>query len=78
MNISARILPELTPPGIMEIFIDIKNFFIHSDDRAIPDPQASLSPQYSVSSQPLPARKPATAIKNRGAGRVTSDARRAV
>jgi hypothetical protein len=78
MNISARILPELTPLGIMEIFIHIKTFLIHSDDRAIPEPQASLSPQYSVSSQPLPARKPATAIKNRGAGRVTSDARRAV
>ena len=78
MNISARILPELTPLGIMEIFIDIKNFLIHSDDRAIPEPQASLSPQYSVSSQPPPARKPATAVKNRGAGRVTSDARRAV
>jgi hypothetical protein len=70
MNISARILPELTPLGIIEIIINAKNSLIHSDDRAIPDPQASLSPVYSGTPQPPPVSKAVPSVKNRGASRI--------
>jgi hypothetical protein len=78
MNISARILPELTPLGIIEIIINVKNFLIHSGDRAMPDPQASLSPVYSGTPQPPPASKAVPSAKNRGVGRVKPDANGAV
>jgi hypothetical protein len=74
MNISARIFPELTPPAIMEIIINAKNFLTHSGDRATPDPQASLSPVGSVNSQPPDALKTSPSIKDRGAGRVKPNA----
>jgi hypothetical protein len=73
MNISARILPELTPPAIMEIIINAKNFFINSGDRATPDPHASLSPVYSSTPQPASASKPVPSRKNPAAGRVKPD-----
>jgi hypothetical protein len=78
MKISARILPELTPLGIIEIIINAKNFLIHSDDRVMPNPQASLSPVYSGTPQPAPASKAVPSVKNRGPGRVKPDANGAV
>ena len=75
MNISARILPELTPPAIMEIIINAKNFIIHSSDRAFPDPQASLSAVYSGTPQPPPVSKSVPSFKNRRAGRIKPDVR---
>lgn len=78
MNISARILPELTPLGIIKIIINAKNFFIHSGDRAVPDLQASLSPVYSGTPQPPPSSKAVPSVKNRGAGRVKPNANGAV
>ena len=73
MNISARILPELTPSGIMEIINHAKNFLIHSGDRDIHDPQTSLSPVYRVTPQPLPVSKALPSVKNRGPRRVKPD-----
>jgi hypothetical protein len=75
MNISARILPELTPIGIIKIIINAKNFIIHSGDRTIPDPHASLSPVYSGPPQPAPATKPVPSLKNRRTGRIKPDVR---
>ncbi len=78
MKISARILPELTPWGIIEIIINAKNFLIHSGDRVLPDPQASIYPACGNNIQPTAALKPATSVKDRGAGRVKPDASGAV
>jgi hypothetical protein len=74
MNISARIFPELTPLGIMEIIIDAKKFLTHSGDRAIPDPQASLSPACGGNLQPCSALNAKPSAKIRGAGRVKPNA----
>jgi hypothetical protein len=73
MNISARILPELTPLGIMEIIITAKNFIFYSGDRATPDPHASLSPVYSCSPQPPPVSKAVASLKNRRASGIKPD-----
>ena len=78
MNISARILPELTPIGIIKIIINAKNFITHSSDRAIPDPQASLSAVYSATPQSPPASVPVPSLKNRRAGRIQPNAGGAV
>jgi hypothetical protein len=75
MNISARILPELTPIGIIKIIINAKNFITDSSDRTIPDPHASLSPIYNGPPQPAPASKPVPSLKNRSAGRIKPDVR---
>ena len=75
MNISARILPELTPIGIIKIIINVKNFITDSSVRPIPDPHASLSPIYSGPPQPAPASKPVPSLKNRSAGRIKPDVR---
>ncbi len=53
LNISARLLPELTPFGIREIIIDLKTFLIHPPDRVIPEPQAPFfSPRRSNLQRP--------------------------
>jgi hypothetical protein len=78
MNISARILPELTPLGIIKIIINAIKLLIHSGDRVMPDPQASLSPTRANILQSPAARKPATSVKGRGAGLVKPDASIAV
>ena len=78
MNISARILPELTPLGIIKIIINAIKLLIHSGDRVMPDPQESPYPTSGGNSQPPPALKPATSIKDRGAGLVKPDASGAV
>ena len=70
MNISARILPELTPIGIIKVIISAKNFIIHSGDRFVREPQASLSAAYSGTPQPLPASKIVPSAKNRRACRI--------
>jgi len=70
MNISARILPELTPLGIINMLISAKNFIIHSGDRVMPDPQVSLYPTSGGNSQPPPAPKAAPSVKDRGVGPV--------
>jgi len=74
MNISARILPELTPLGIIKIIIKAIKLVIHSGDRVMPEPQESLYPTSGGNSQPSPDLKPATSIRNRGAGLVKPDA----
>ena len=51
MNISARILPEVTPAVIIKMIIKAKNFIFDSGDRDMPDPQAPLS---EVCSSPPP------------------------
>ena len=43
MNISARILPEITLLGIIKLIINAKNLLLHSGDRVMPDSQASPS-----------------------------------
>ena len=78
MNISARILPELTPLGIIKIVINAIKLLIHSGDRVMPDMQESPYPTSGGNSQPPPALKPATSIKDRGAGLVKPDASGAV
>ena len=81
MNISARILPELTPLGIIKIIIKAIKLLIHSGDRVMPQLQESLYPTSDGNSQPPqppPALKPATSIKDRGAGLVKPDASGAV
>lgn len=78
MNISARILPEVTPLGILKMIIKAKNLLIHSNDRATPDPQASLSPVCSGTFQSPPISKAAPSVKTRGAGSVKPDASGAV
>jgi hypothetical protein len=78
MNISARILPELTPLGIMEIIINAKNFLIHSGARAIPDPPPSPYPTYGGNLQPSAALKAQPSAKNHGASRVKPDVSGAV
>jgi hypothetical protein len=71
MNISARILPELTPLGIIEIIITAKNFLIHSGDRAVPNPQSSIYPTCGDKFQPpLPSR---LSLQQKTAGRVSSN-----
>ena len=73
MNISARILPELTPLGIIKIIIKAIKLLIHSGDRVMPQLQESLYPTSDGNSQP-PQPPPATSIKDRGAGLVKPDA----
>ena len=73
INISARILPELTPLGIWKIIIKAKNVFIHSGDRVMPDPQASHSPVCSGTALPPPALKAVPSVKNHRARRVKPD-----
>jgi hypothetical protein len=73
INISARILPELTPLGIWKIIIKAKNVLIHSGDRVMPDPQASLSTVCSGTALPPPALKAAPSVKNHRARRVKPD-----
>ncbi len=67
MKISARILPELTPWGIIEIINNAKNVLIHSDDRVMPGPQAPLSPTRGGNLQPSVALKAEPSAKDRGA-----------
>jgi hypothetical protein len=78
MNISARILPELTPLGIIKIIIKATKLLIHCGNRVMPEPQESLHPASGGNSQPPPALKPAPSIKDRGAGLVKPDASGAV
>jgi hypothetical protein len=78
MNISAEILPELTPLGIIKIIIKATKLLIHCGDRVMPEPQESLYPAIGDNSQPPPALKPAPSIKDRGAGLVKPDASGAV
>jgi hypothetical protein len=78
MKISARILPELTPWGIIEIIINAKNFLIHSDDRVMPDRQAAIYPTCGDNLKPTAALKPATSVKDSGTGLVKPDASGAV
>jgi len=73
MNISARILPEVTPSGIIKMMITAKNFLLPSSSLVIPDPQASLSPVRSSTPQPPPTLKAAPSIKDRGTGHVKPD-----
>jgi hypothetical protein len=70
MNISAKILPELTPIRIIKDIISAKNFLIHSGNRVVPEPHASLSAVYSGTPQPPPASKVVPSAKNRVARRV--------
>ena len=70
MNISARILPELTPIGIIKVIISAKNDIIHSGKRVVAEPQASLSAAHSGTPQPPLASKVVPSAKNRGARRV--------
>jgi hypothetical protein len=78
MNISARILPELTPLGIIKIIIKAIKLLIHSGGRDMPEPQESFYPMSGGNSQPPPALRPATSTKDRGAGFVKPDASGAV
>ena len=79
MNISARILPELTPLGILKLIIRAKNFLIHSRDRVLQDPQTSLSPVCEGTPQPpTPSFKTEPSIKNHGTGRGEPDVSGAV
>lgn len=73
MNISARILPEITPFGIIKLIVKAKNRLFHSDDRAMPDPSASLSAMCNGSPQPHPIPSTACSEKNRGADRFKPD-----
>jgi hypothetical protein len=73
MNISARILPELTPLGIWKIIIKAKNVLIHSGDRVMPDPQASHSPVCSGTPLSPPTLKAAPSVKNHRASRIKPD-----
>ena len=45
MNIADRLLPEVTPFGIVETIIQLKSIICHSRDRDITDPLASLCPE---------------------------------
>lgn len=74
MNISARILPEVTPRKIIKLFINVKNFIFHSGDRDMPHPQAALSELRSGTPQPPSALKPTPLLKNRGTGSVKTNA----
>ena len=78
MNISARILPELTPLGIIKIIINAIKLLIHSGDRVMPGPQASIYPTRANNLQSAAALTPPTSVKDRGAGPVKPDASRAV
>jgi hypothetical protein len=78
MNISARIFPELTPPGIMEIIINAKNFLTHPGAGVITDPQESLYPVCGGNLQPSAALKAKPSVKDRESGSVKPDAGRAV
>ena len=78
MNISARIFPELTPAGIMEIIINVKKFLTHSDDPTITYPQASLYPGCGGNLKPFFALKAKPSVKDRRKGCAEPDARRAV
>jgi hypothetical protein len=78
MNISARIFPELTPPGIMEIIINAKNFLTHSGDRAITGLQASSYLECDGNLQPSSALKAKPSVKDHRKGCVRPDASRAV
>lgn len=75
MNISARILPELTPLRIIKIIIKTKNSLIHSDDRVQPEPQVTLGPTSSGNSKRPPALKPIPLAKDRATVRVKPDVR---
>ena len=78
LNISARLLPELTPFGIMEIIISVKNFLIHPAERIIPNPLASLYPMGRGNLHPPAAHTAAPSVTTRGTGPVKPDASRAV
>jgi hypothetical protein len=78
MNISARIFPELTPLGIMEIIINAKNFLTHPGAGVIADPQESLCPVCGGNLQPSAALKAKPSVKDRESGSVKPDASRAV
>ena len=78
MNISARILPEITLLGIIKLIINAKNLLLHSGDRVMPDSQASLSPVGSGTLQPPPTPKAAPSVKNRGTDSVKPDASGAI
>ena len=68
MNISARILPELKPIGIIKVIISAKNYIIHSGERVVPEPQASLYAAHSRTPESPPASRAVRLKKNRVAG----------
>ena len=74
MNISARILPEVTPAGIIKLIIKAKNFIFHSGDGDMPEPQSPFSEVCNGIPQPPPSFKPASSAKNRDRSRVEPDA----
>ena len=65
MNISARILPEVTPLGIIKLIIKAKNFIFHTGDRDMPDPEIPLSPVCNSTPRPLVGPRAIPPIKNR-------------
>jgi hypothetical protein len=73
MDISARILPEITLFGIIKLVIKAKNRLLHSGERLMPDPEASLSVECSGTPQPPPIPNAAPPVKNRGAGSIKPD-----
>lgn len=73
MNISARILPEITPWVIIKLIIKTKNHFFHSDDRVMPDPQTSLSPVCSNTPQPPSVPVAASSVKSREESNIKPD-----
>jgi hypothetical protein len=74
LNISARLLPELTPFGIWEIIIRLKSFLIHPPDRILPNPHAPLYPMGRGNLHPPSAHTAAPLAKAHGAKRVKPDA----
>ena len=78
MNISARIFPELTPAGIMEIISNIKKFLAHSDDPTITYPQASLYPGCGGNLKRSSVLKVKPSVKDHRKGCAEPDASRAV
>jgi hypothetical protein len=73
-NISARLLPELTPSGIWEIIISVKSFLFHPAEKVIPDPNASLYPMGRGNLHPPSAPTASSSVKTPGAERVKPDA----
>ncbi len=73
LNIAARLLPELTPFGIMEMIISLKNFILHSRDRVTEDPLASLFPAGPGELQAAAVQTPAPSAKTRGKSPVKPD-----
>jgi hypothetical protein len=62
LNISKRLLPELTPIAIIGMIIRIKNARIHPADRVLANPHRSLYP-IRESLQPSPASKSPLLLK---------------